>query len=58
MHEGSKDPASYNGVVPKQRKTSARDAQRLETLGLIVILLLILAITITRSFHHINWSAR
>jgi hypothetical protein len=33
-------------------------AQRLETLGLILIVVLILAITITRSWHHINWSAR
>jgi hypothetical protein len=31
---------------------------KMETLGLIIILLLILALTITRSWHHINWSAR
>ena len=34
-----------------------RSAQALETLGLILIVLLILAITITRSWHHIHWSA-
>jgi uncharacterized membrane protein len=33
-------------------------AQALETLGLILIVVLILAITITRSWHHINWSTR
>jgi len=33
-------------------------AQRLETLGLIMIVLLILALTIARSWHYINWSAR
>ena len=32
--------------------------QSLETLGLIIVVLLILAITITRSWHLINWSAR
>lgn len=32
--------------------------QAMETLGLILIVILILAITITRSWHHINWSAR
>jgi hypothetical protein len=31
--------------------------RRLETLGLIAIALLILAITIARSWHNINWSA-
>ena len=30
----------------------------METLGLILIVILILAITITRSWYHINWSAR
>jgi hypothetical protein len=35
-----------------------RSIQKLETLGLIVVVLLILALTITRSWHHINWSAR
>jgi len=30
----------------------------METLGLILIVILILAITISRSWHHINWSAR
>ncbi len=32
--------------------------QRLEALGLIAIALLILVITIVRSWHNINWSAR
>ncbi|HZP16799.1 MAG TPA: hypothetical protein VFB00_02460 [Terriglobales bacterium] len=32
--------------------------QKLETLGLILIVLLILAITISRSFHYIGWRAR
>jgi hypothetical protein len=35
-----------------------RSAQALETLGLILIVVLILAIAITRSWHHINWSTR
>jgi hypothetical protein len=35
-----------------------KNARRLETLGLIIIVLLILAITIARSWHYINWSAR
>ena len=35
-----------------------RSVQAMETLGLILIAILILAITITRSWHHINWSAR
>jgi len=35
-----------------------RSVQAMETLGLILIVVLILAITITRSWHHINWSAR
>lgn len=35
-----------------------REAARLETLGLIVIVLLILAVTITRSWHHIHWGLR
>jgi hypothetical protein len=30
----------------------------METLGLIVIVVLILALTITRSWHHIHWSIR
>lgn len=36
----------------------AHNARRLETLGLILIALLILAITVTRSWHYINWGAR
>lgn len=35
-----------------------RSIQAMETLGLILIVILILAITIARSWHHINWSAR
>jgi hypothetical protein len=44
----------------RARRGSAtkRSAQALETLGLILIVVLILAITITRSWHHINWSTR
>jgi len=38
--------------------TPQRSVQAMETLGLILIVILILAITITRSWHHINWSAR
>jgi hypothetical protein len=63
-HEGgdnSKFP-SYNGGVSRsfkhRQKPDGKPAQRLETLGLIIILILILTITITRSWHHINWSAR
>jgi hypothetical protein len=41
-----------------RQKPDSKNARRLETLGLIVILILILAITITRSWHYINWSAR
>ena len=44
--------------LPAAGKSAKRHAQRLETLGLIIIVILILAITITRSWHHINWSAR
>jgi hypothetical protein len=40
------------------KKPASRRAQRLETLGLIVIVILILALTITRSWHYIAWSAR
>jgi hypothetical protein len=39
-------------------KGPQRSIQAMETLGLILIVILILAITITRSWHHINWSAR
>ena len=52
----------YNAGVSanrnKPRGASDARAQRLETVGLIVILLLILALIITRSFHHISWRAR
>jgi hypothetical protein len=43
--------------VARRRKPDRRNAQPLETLGLIVIFLLILAISITRSWHYTNWSA-
>jgi len=39
-------------------RTPQRSIQAMETLGLILIVILIIAITITRSWHHINWSAR
>jgi hypothetical protein len=39
---------------PKPRSS----VQALETIGLILIVLLILAVTITRSWHYISWSAR
>jgi len=42
----------------RRGSTPKRSAQALETLGLILIVVLILAITITRSWHHINWSTR
>jgi len=56
---------SYNGSVPKggdHRRTGdqagpARE-KWLENLGLIVIVILILALTITRYWHNIHWSAR
>jgi len=54
--------ASYNGVVSRPLKPrtapDTKTARRLETLGLIIIVLLILALTITRSWHYIKWSAR
>jgi hypothetical protein len=37
---------------------ASRSVQAMETLGLILIVILILAITVTRSWHHIHWSAR
>jgi hypothetical protein len=39
-------------------KPAVKRVRRMETLGLIVIVILILAITITRSWHLIAWSAR
>ena len=42
----------------KDQRGARRSVQALETLGLILIVILILAITITRSWHYINWSAR
>jgi len=36
----------------------ARDHRRLETTGLIAIAILILALTVLRYWHNINWSAR
>jgi hypothetical protein len=61
-------PLSYNELVPESlnrgkkllyaRGKARRSSQKIETLGLILILLLIIAFTITRSWHHISWSAR
>jgi hypothetical protein len=39
-------------------KLRTRRSQRLETTGLIVIVLLILAITVTRFWHNVHWGAR
>jgi hypothetical protein len=39
-------------------KPAVKRVRRMETLGLIVIVILILALTITRSWHLIAWSAR
>jgi hypothetical protein len=47
-----------NSFSGRRHKPDAKNARRLETIGLIIIAVLILAITITRSWHHINWSAR
>ena len=57
------DTKDYNcrmKMMPAREKSEARvgKARQRETLGLIIIVLLILALTITRSWHHINWSAR
>jgi len=41
-----------------RRAARRRPPAKLETLALIVILLLILALTITRSWHHLYWGAR
>lgn len=41
-----------------RRAARGRPPAKLETVGLIVILLLILALTITRSWHHVYWGAR
>jgi hypothetical protein len=65
-------PLSYNELVPESlnrgkkllyaRGKARRSSQKIETLGLILglilILLLIIVFTITRSWHHISWSAR
>jgi len=42
----------------RSAKPEAKRARKMETLGLIVIAILILALTITRSWHLIAWSAR
>ena len=42
----------------KDQSKPRGSVQALETIGLILIVVLILAITITRSWHYINWSAR
>jgi hypothetical protein len=45
---------------PKRGKTGQAPAphQWFENIGLIVIVILIIAITITRYWHNIHWSAR
>jgi hypothetical protein len=55
----------YNSAVVKALKRSERERtggpaphKWLENVGLIVIVILILAITITRYWHTIHWSAR
>jgi hypothetical protein len=55
--------ASYNKCMPasssnRRQPRDTRKAQHLETIGLIIIVILIIAIAVTRSWHHINWSAR
>ena len=47
-------PTPFGGA----RRLRSRRSQRLETTGLIVVAILILAITITRYWHNIHWSAR
>jgi hypothetical protein len=42
----------------RSSKPAEKRARKMETLGLIVIAILILALTITRSWHLIAWSAR
>lgn len=55
----------YNSAVFKVLKRGKRDRtggpapdKYLENVGLIVIVILILAITLTRYWHNIHWSAR
>jgi hypothetical protein len=52
---------SYNSVESRSRikrqRPEARRVLQLETIGLIIVVILILAITITRLWQHINWSA-
>jgi hypothetical protein len=48
-------PASSSN---RRQARDTKKAQRLETIGLIIIVILIIAIAVTRSWHHINWSAR
>ncbi|HEX7895908.1 MAG TPA: hypothetical protein VF447_17040 [Terriglobales bacterium] len=50
----SQVPAQHD----KETGAGRTHIRRLETLGLIAIALLVLAITIARSWHNINWSAR
>jgi hypothetical protein len=42
----------------RRRSGQAPAPRRLETTGVILIAILILAVTITRCWHNINWSAR
>ena len=48
-------PASSSN---RRQARDTKKAQRLETIGLIIIVILIIAIAVTRSWHHINWSTR
>lgn len=60
MHCGLVYNVGMRRIDHLRARRAARGAPpaRLETVGLIVILLLILAITITRSWHHVYWGAR
>jgi hypothetical protein len=42
----------------KSRNAFQARGQKFETLGLIVTVILIIALIIARSWHHISWSAR
>jgi len=63
-HRGGLARLVYNERMRRIDRLRARRAARrrppakLETVGLIVIFLLILAVTIARSWHHFSWSAR
>jgi len=48
------------GIVPsgRRKRLPSRRTQPLETLGVIVIVILVLAFTIVRYWHNIAWRAR